>query len=85
LRCDARLVERRRVDQVANGFRPRQVDTAIEIRAESEFARLGQSRAAPAGALERVTQHHGRSVAGDLYDVFGRIGSRRGKISNHYL
>ena len=79
LRRDARLVERRGVDQIAHGFGLRQVDAAVQKRAQSELAGFGQPRAGVDGPLHRVPQHHGRAMAGNLDHVLRGVGARAGK------
>ena len=85
LRGDARLVERGGVDQIAHGFGLRQIDAAVQIRAQREFARLGQARAGFERALQREAQDDRRAVAGDLDHVFGGVGSRRGEEGDHHF
>ena len=68
LRCDARLVHRGCFNQVAHRLRARQVDAAVEIGAQREFAWFGEARSRTYGAVEAVAQNHRRSVAGYLDD-----------------
>ncbi len=79
LRGDARLIERGGIDQVANGFGLRQIDAAVQIRAQRELAGFGEARAGFEGALDGIPQHDGRAMAGDLDYVFGGVGAGRAK------
>ena len=45
LRGDAGLIESGGIDQIAHGFGLRQIDAAVEISAQGEFAGFGQTRA----------------------------------------
>ena len=76
---DLRLVERLRVDEVANGFGLGQVDASVEEGAHGELAGLGQARAAGERHLDNVTQNDRRAVAGDLDYVVGGVGVRLGE------
>ena len=76
LRGDARLVERGGLDEIADGFGLRQIDAAVQERAQREFARFGEARAGAHGAIETVAQDDGRAVAGDFDYVFGGVGTR---------
>ena len=79
LRGDAGLVQRVRVDQVAERFGLREVDAAGEPRALGEFAGLRQARAVGEAATQDVIQQNGSAVRGDLDQVFSGVGVRRGK------
>ncbi len=46
---------------------------------------LGQPRAGRQSALYGVTQHDGRSVAGDFDQIFGGVGAGGLKVSDHHL
>ena len=72
---DAGLVERGGVDEVADGFGLREIDAAVEVGAQGEFAGFGEAGAGFQGALDGVAQDHGRAVAGDFDDVLGGIGT----------
>ena len=85
LRRDARLVERGGVDQIAHGLGLRQIDAAVQKGAQGELAGLGQARAGVERALHGVAQHDGRTVAGDLDQVLGGVGARRGEEGDHHL
>jgi len=76
LRGDARLVEGRGIDQVAHAFRLRQVDPAIQIRAQRELARLGEARARVHRQRDGMPQHHWRAMARNLHYLFGCVRTR---------
>ena len=79
---DACLIERRGFDQIANGFGARQIDAAVEVCAQCEFAGLGQSRAGIHRAVEAMAQNYRRTVAGNFDHIFGCIGFRRGEVGD---
>ena len=85
LRGDARLIQRGGVDQVADRLGLRQIDAAIQIGPQREFARLGEARARFERPFDGVAQNHGRAVAGNLDHVFGGVGAGRRKICDHNL
>ena len=82
LRGDARLIERGGFDQIADGFGVRQIDAAVEISAQGEFARFGEAGAGAYGAVETVAQNDGRAVAGDFDHVFGGVGFRGREVGD---
>ena len=77
-----RLIERLRVDQIADGFGLGQIDAAVEEGAHGEFAGLGEARAARQRQLDYVAQDDGRAVAGDFDDVVGGVGVRLGEVGD---
>ena len=79
LRRDAGLIKRGGLDKIADGLRLRQVDAAVEIGAQREFAGLGQPRSGGAGALEGIAQDDRGTVTGNLDDIFGGVGTRSGE------
>jgi len=72
LHRDPRLEERGGFDQVAHGLRLRQVEPAVQKGSHGELARFGETRSGSHRALDRVAQHHRRSMAGDLDHVLRR-------------
>src|SRR5579862_2664576 len=85
LRGDARLVQRCSFDQIAHGFGLRQIDAAVQVRPEGEFARLGQPCSGLAGALQRIPQHGRRAMARNLDNVLGGVGSRGGEEGRDHM
>ena len=71
---DLGLIQRLRVDEVADGFGLSQIDASIEKSAHGEFAGLGEAGAAGERKFDDVAQNDGRAVGGDFYDVVGRVG-----------
>src|SRR5262249_7083471 len=70
---DARLVECRSFDEIANRFGPRQIDAAVEERAHRDPARSRQPRSGLDRALQAVPQYDRRAVAGDLNHILGGV------------
>jgi hypothetical protein len=85
-RRHARLLQRRRADQVADCLRLGQVDASSQKRALGKLARLGQAHARVSAALpDDVLQQHRRTMRGNLHHILAGIGIRRGKIRHHRL
>ena len=82
---DAGLVQSGGLDQIADGFGLREVDAAVEVGPEGELAGLGQAGSGAAGSIERVAEHGGGAVAGDLNDVFCAIGFWGGEEGYDYV
>ena len=72
-RGDLRLVERLGVDEVADRFRLRQIDAAVEERSHGELARLGQACTSRNRHLNDMSQNNRRSMAGNFDHVVGRV------------
>jgi hypothetical protein len=70
---DSRLVDRGRVDQVADCLRLRQIDPPVQKRPQCELARHGQSRPMSQRPLNRVPQHYRRPMARDLDQILRRV------------
>jgi hypothetical protein len=85
LRGNLRLVERLRLDQVANRLGLREIDPTIQECPHSELARLGHARPALQRQFDNVPQHDRRSMAGDLNDFIGGIRMRLRKIRRNNL
>jgi len=86
LRGDFGLLERLRIDQVADRFGLGQINAAIQQAAHGELSGLGETRASGKRKLHNVTQNHGRTVRGDFDDVVGRVGVGRGEVGdNHFV
>ena len=79
---DSRLVERLRLDQVADGLGLGEVEAAVKEGAHGEFAGLRQARAAFERQLDDVPQDHRGSVGGDFDDVVGGVGVRLLEVSD---
>ena len=79
---DLRLIERLRIDQVADGFGLGEVDASVEEGAHGELARLGKARAAGESEFDDVAEDDGRSVGGDFDDVVSGVGMRLGEIGD---
>ena len=84
-RGHARLIQRRGFNQIADRLGLRQIDSAIQISPQCEFARFGQPGSPAHCRSMTESQDDGRAVAGDLDQVFGGIGSRRREIRHHYV
>ena len=72
--CDLRLIERLRVDEVADGFGLREIDASVEEGAHGELAGLGEARSASECHLDHVTEDDGRTVTGNFDHVVGGVG-----------
>ena len=83
LGCDLGLIERLRLDQIADRLRLGEIDASVEKRAHGELARLGEAGAAGQGQLDHVAQNHRRAVGRDFDDVVGGVGVRLGKVGDH--
>ena len=81
----AGLIQRGGVDQVAHGFGLRQVDASVQEGAKCEFTRFGEARARVQSTLNRMPQNHGRTVAGNLDQVFRGIGFGAGEVGSDDL
>ena len=84
LRRDASLIQGSGFNEVADRLSLRQIDAAVEIGAQSEFARFGQARTSYTGAFDTVAQDNRRSMARDFHHIFGGVRTRRLKISGYY-
>ena len=73
----ARLKRRDGVDEIGDGFRLRQIDPAVEKRAQRELARLGEPRAARHGRGDDRAQNDRASVRAQLDDVLAGVRMRR--------
>ena len=76
----ARLQRRHRVDQIGDRFGLRQIDAAVQKRAQRELAGLGEPRAARIAAATIASQHDRAAVRADLDDVFAGVRCGRGKV-----
>ncbi len=85
LRGDARLIQRRGLDQIADRLGLRQIYAAIQISPQSELARVREPRPGLAGSIENVTQNDGSAVAGNLDHIFTSVGSRRREIGDNNM
>ena len=79
---DLRLIERLRIDQVADGLGLGEIDAAVEEGAHGELAGLGEARSASQRHLHHVPQDDGRAVTGDLDYVVGGVRVRLGEIGD---
>ena len=74
----ARLQRRHRLDEIGDRFRLRQIEASVQVRAQREFAGLGQPRArAPSPSSTIASSSTGLPCAADLDDVFAGVGMRR--------
>ncbi len=80
---DLRLVERLRVDQIADGFRLGEIDAAVEKGAHGELSGLGEARPGGDAQLYYVAEHDRRAVGGDFDDVVGSVGMWLGEVGDH--
>ena len=71
---------RRRVDQVGHTLGLREVELAVEERAQRELARLGEPRPELDAAGEQEPQHRRPPVAVQFDDVLAGVGLRRRKV-----
>ena len=71
LRRDARLIQRGGFDQIADRLGLRQIDAAVEIRAQREFAGFGQPRA----GLARSAPSANRSTTGEPWQEISTTSS----------
>ena len=86
LRGDLSLVQRLRVDQVADRLGLRQIDAAIQKSAHGEFPRLREPRPGGDAKLDNVAKYHRRTVGRDFNDVVCRVRMRLGKIGyDHFV
>ena len=85
LRRHTRLVERLRLNQVANRFRLGQVNAPVQESAQGELAGLRRARALGKAALFEIPQNDWSAVAGNFHHVLRRIGMRRAKAGHHHL
>ena len=83
--CNLRLIQRLRLDQVADSFSLGEIDAPIEERAHGEFAGLGQASPSGEGKINHVSEDHWRTVSRDFDDVIGGVGVRFGKVSHHHV
>ena len=72
----ASLQRRHRVHQIGHGFRLDEIDPAIEVRAQRELARLGQSRTSPHRELDDALEEHRTAVPADFHHVVACVGVR---------
>jgi len=84
LRRHPRLKKRSRFDQVADGFRLGQIDSAVQECAQSKLAWLGGARSQLETSFHNVTQNHRRAVAPDFHDVFSSVGMWTAKAGDHH-
>ena len=80
---DLGLIEGLRFDQIADSFSLGKIDAAIEKGAHGEFTWLGEPCAMRQRQFDDVAQHNGRAVGRNFDDVVGRVGMRRGKVSDN--
>ena len=80
-----RLIERLRVDEVADGLGLSQIDASIQERAHGELAGLGKACSASERHLNHVAEDDRRSVTGNLDHVVGGVGVRLGEEGNDYF
>ena len=79
---DLRLVERLRVDEIADRFGLGEIDAAVEEGAHGELAGLGEARSGGDAQLDDVPEHDRRAVGGDLDDVVGGVGMGLGEVGD---
>ena len=77
-----RLRESLRIDEVANRFGLRQIETARQKSALGKFAGLSQPRAQLHCPPKQELQHHRRTVRRNLHQIFRRVRIRRGEESH---
>ena len=82
LRCNLRLIQRLRIDQIANRFRLGQVDAAVQKSAHRELAGFGGARSCCDAQFHDVAQDDRRSVGRDFNDIVGRVGMGLGEVSH---
>ena len=80
---DLSLIERLRVDQIADGFGLGEIDAAVEEGAHGELSGFGETRPGGDAQLDNMPQHDRRSVRSNLNDVVGSVGMRLGEVSDH--
>ena len=82
---DAGLIERGGLDQVMHGLGAGQVQAAIQKGAQRKLPGICQPRTSGEQPIEPGAENDRCAVAGDLHDIFLRIGARRGVVSHHHL
>ena len=68
-----RLIERLRIDEVADRFRLRQIDAAVEEGTHRELPRLCETRSGSDAEFDDVPQNDWRTVGGDFDDVISSV------------
>ena len=79
----ARLGERLRFNQIADGFSLGKVDAAGKKGALGKLAGFGQPRTQIECPAQQQLKHHGRTVRGDFNHVFSCIGVGRREVCDH--
>ena len=79
---DSGLIERLRLDQVADSFGLGEIDAAVEKGAHGEFARAPRGARREPAPLDHVAQNHWRAVGGNFDDVVGGVGVWRGEVGD---
>jgi hypothetical protein len=82
---DARLIERGGLDEIADCLGARQINAAIEVGSQREFAGFREACACFHGSVETVAKNYRGTMAGNLDDVFGGVGFRRREVGNDGL
>ena len=82
---DTRLVERGGFDEVANSFRSRKIDPAIQVSAQGEFAGLRQTRAFANRTFHAKPEDNRRAVAANLDQVIGGIRAGCGEVGYDHV
>ena len=82
---DFRLIHSLRFDQVADSFRLRQIDPAIQKGAHGELAGFGQPRPSRHTQFHNIPQHHGRSVSRNLHHIVSCVGMRLGEVGDYHF
>jgi hypothetical protein len=80
---DFGLIERLRIDQIANRFSLGEIDAAVQKGAHGELSRLGETRASSDRQFNHTAENDRRSMRGNFHDVVGGVGMRLGKIRDH--
>src|SRR5208337_4252893 len=81
----AGLVERARLDEVADRFCLRQVDAPVQKPPQGKLTRLGSARPSAKAAFHQIAKDYRSAMAGNLDDVFRRVGVRAPETSDHNL